>query len=111
MREINFEVSPVFTPWGPTPGADSGFLSGPRAALSQGVWNQTGDTWGLGVLETARPGATLCPLLPALGFGAWARLGSLERDGLIQMPATDWTEDSHSRVCPGWFPGRGRFAS
>ena len=48
MREINFEVSPVFTPWGPTPGTDSGFLSGPRAALSQGVWNQTGDTWGLG---------------------------------------------------------------
>ena len=62
-----------------------------------------------GDLKTARSGATLCPLLPALGFGAWACLGSLEGDGLIQMPATDWTEDSHSRVCPGWFPGHSRF--
>lgn len=46
---------------------------GPSAALSQGVWNQTGHTWGLGVLETARPGAMLlCPLLPGpLSPGVW----------------------------------------
>lgn len=46
---------------------------GPSAALSQGVWNQTGHRWGLGVLETARPGAMLlCPLLPGpLSPGVW----------------------------------------
>ena len=49
-----------------------------------------------GDLETARSGATLCPLLPALGFGAWACLGSLD-DPAAGCGSRPTEESPHAR--------------
>ena len=45
------------------------------------------------------------------GLGPGPAWGPSRGNGLTQMPATDWKEESQCRVHPGWLPGGGRFAS